>query len=314
MADQPKNTLVSTWQISGNSRVTYDYATKIVKGMLDSIKANASALYQSVKTNMGEQPKNAIVSAWKISGYSHVSYEYSSSIMKGMIKGFTDQHQQLISTIRTVLSNMESVIKGKMGSFKVDGHNIAMNFRNGLASVDISGVTQSWKNALSFSGLDTTLYNVGYKAASALVNGMKAVHMPSLEYYISSWTGHDHDGDGKNDSYTPNFSPHWYARGGFPNMGELFWANENCKPEMVGRMGNRSVVANNMQIEQGIKSAVVDGMMQVFMATQGSQDNSIPYQFNINMVTPDGEVLARQVEKGQARREARFNPVGYAVR
>jgi hypothetical protein len=80
---------------------------------------------------------------------------------------------------------------------------------------------------------------------------------------------------------------------------------------MMGRMGHRNVVANNQQITDGIKAAVVDGMMEVVMATSGG-NNELPYQFNIKMVTPDGEVLAQQVEKGKARRDARFNTVGYA--
>jgi hypothetical protein len=66
-----------------------------------------------------------------------------------------------------------------------------------------------------------------------------------------------------------------------------------------------------MQIAEGIKAAVVDGMMEVFMATNSGNDE-LPYQLNIKMVTPDGEVLAQQVERGKARRDARFNTVGYS--
>ena len=47
-----------------------------------------------------------------------------------------------------------------------------------------------------------------------------------------------------------------YATGGFPSTGELFIARENGIPEMVGRMGSRSAVANNGQIVDGISSGV----------------------------------------------------------
>ena len=45
---------------------------------------------------------------------------------------------------------------------------------------------------------------------------------------------------------TPNIS--FYAGGGFPETGELFMARENGINEMVGKIGNRSTVANNDQI------------------------------------------------------------------
>lgn len=51
-----------------------------------------------------------------------------------------------------------------------------------------------------------------------------------------------------------------HATGGFPKSGEMFVANENGKPEMVGSWGGRAAVANNMQITQGIAQAVQGGM------------------------------------------------------
>lgn len=47
-----------------------------------------------------------------------------------------------------------------------------------------------------------------------------------------------------------------YATGGYPQSGELFWARENGTPEMVGKMGGNTAVANNDQIVSGIASGV----------------------------------------------------------
>ena len=46
-----------------------------------------------------------------------------------------------------------------------------------------------------------------------------------------------------------------YANGGFPYSGQLFLARENGIPEMVGRIGTQTAVANNQQIEEGIAKA-----------------------------------------------------------
>lgn len=50
-----------------------------------------------------------------------------------------------------------------------------------------------------------------------------------------------------------------YASGGYPTTGEMFLANE-AGPELVGRIGNKTAVANNDQITEGISSAVQSGM------------------------------------------------------
>ena len=57
----------------------------------------------------------------------------------------------------------------------------------------------------------------------------------------------------------PTINVDWYAQGGFPNKGDLFIANER-EPELIGSMGNRSVVANNAQITEGIAQASYNGM------------------------------------------------------
>ena len=103
-----------------------------------------------------------------------------------------------------------------------------------------------------------------------------------------------------------------YKNGGMPVNGEVYIANENgFGSEYIGRMGNNHVVANNNQIKDGIKEAVIEGMMEVYMATQsnGADGNgTIPYIINAVLKTEDNEVLARAVEKGQASRSSRFNP------
>lgn len=51
-----------------------------------------------------------------------------------------------------------------------------------------------------------------------------------------------------------------FASGGFPEMGELFVANE-AGPEFIGSIGGRTAVANNDQIVDGIATGVATAMM-----------------------------------------------------
>lgn len=61
----------------------------------------------------------------------------------------------------------------------------------------------------------------------------------------------------------PSFKLDWnyYAKGGFPDEGELYIARENGS-EMIGRMGNKNVVANNQQIIDGITRGVASANSQ----------------------------------------------------
>ena len=54
-----------------------------------------------------------------------------------------------------------------------------------------------------------------------------------------------------------------YATGGFPKESQIFFAREDGKPEMVGSIGNKTAVANNGQIVDGIASGVAQAMMAV---------------------------------------------------
>ena len=67
-----------------------------------------------------------------------------------------------------------------------------------------------------------------------------------------------------NPLYLPRF-----ANGGFPNTGEFFMARESG-PELVGRMGNRTAVANNDQIVSGIERGVYNAVINA----QGVQSQS----------------------------------------
>lgn len=69
------------------------------------------------------------------------------------------------------------------------------------------------------------------------------------------------------------YQGHGYASGGFPQTGEFFMARESG-PELVGRMGNRSVVANNDQIVEGIKSGVYKSVFDALRTFFGSRKNT----------------------------------------
>lgn len=95
----------------------------------------------------------------------------------------------------------------------------------------------------------------------------------------------------------PYISVSWYAGGGFPGMGELFVARE-AGPEMVGRIGGRTAVANNEQIVEAISEGVYAAVLAAMGSSSGSNGDQA---INIYL---DGKQITASVEKRQKERGA----------
>ena len=68
----------------------------------------------------------------------------------------------------------------------------------------------------------------------------------------------------------PKLNVSWYAEGGYPDVGELFVANE-AGPEMIGKIGNKAAVANNDQITKSIAQAAYEAMNRAL--NENNNDN-----------------------------------------
>ena len=98
-----------------------------------------------------------------------------------------------------------------------------------------------------------------------------------------------------------------HASGGFPKSGQMFVANEDGNPELVGSWGGRAAVANNQQITQGISQAVQNGMRSC-MAPIVSQMASIAQNAAPPLTTagtgrsysPDGQWLQSMAERAMS--------------
>lgn len=90
----------------------------------------------------------------------------------------------------------------------------------------------------------------------------------------------------------------FYADGGFPDTGQLFMARESG-PEMVGRMGRRTAVANNDQIVAGIEAGVTNALAKVLAAQGSGMGGSRAQRVEIPLYVGRRE-LARAVYEGNA--------------
>lgn len=146
----------------------------------------------------------------------------------------------------TVISNLETLATS-VGSAGSTG---AENFKTGLSGLsDWVGTNVTTPITNKISGINW--YSLGNSAMSAFKRGLKSVSMPKFSVM---WTVNSKSASilGKTFYFSiPTPSIKMYARGGFPEAGELFMANE-AGPELVGRIGNKSAVANEGQIGDAI--------------------------------------------------------------
>ena len=184
------------------------------------------------------------------------------------------------------------------GSNAINGlHN---GFNNGIGDFinTVGSIPGRIYNALS------GMYNIGQSIIRSLINGLQSINIPTPHFNFGSTTkriaGHNID--------FPSISfDGWYANGGFPSTGDVFVANENA-PELVGKMGNKTTVANNKQITDGIKSAVEEAMANVMVAfsSKGSNNSTTPVEVT---VVASNETLYRQVVKGKQSYDGRVHVV-----
>lgn len=93
----------------------------------------------------------------------------------------------------------------------------------------------------------------------------------------------------------PEFSFYKFEKGGFPDKGSLFMANEVGNPELVGKIGNQTAVVNNQQIVKAVSEGVFNAVVSAMSKTSSSNDSS-KNEIHIYL---DRQEITAQVEQQQ---------------
>lgn len=285
------------WGINSPSTVMAEIGQWILPGFLNGVKSGLA----DVLSWFGSLPgkiKDALGNAkdWLV--------EKGKGAIEGIRDGYENSKQSgLLSKVSNLKNEVFSYVGNVADRVKSKGSDIVSGIKSGYENNkwSIRSAVSGIPNLIS-SGIGS-LYNIGQSAIASFANGFSSIHIP-MPHIGWNWNRFDL---GNFSFSVPSFNLRWYAKGGFPNMGEMFIAGEKG-PEMVGQIGKKNAVANNTQITAAIKEAVVEGMMQVAMATSAEQSDDLPYIIHVEVKTQDNEVLAQAVEKGKASRDSRMNP------
>lgn len=243
--------------IENNVEITEDTQKQLDAG----IKAVADNLRQQSSTVENLTPD--VVEAWKTLGennykiyqekLSQLSPEVQKEVqrMTGVIVQETDNAVPKVEKASTSIS--DAITKNLDGTFSI---NFGLN-------ADYSGLKKKLTNMRSMINRMAGIPVVGSPFKGIQTNLNKLISQLSINGYES---------------------------GGFPVSGEMFLARENGLPEMVGKIGNKTSVANNGQIIEGIKAGVYEAVM-----TANAQNGSTRVSLDVRA---DEGIIVKKATQG----------------
>ena len=144
------------------------------------------------------------------------------------------------------------ITKPLQSAFKVVTKNVG-GFFTSLWSGICKGVASAFNAVIT--GIETAVnWIVG--AINGIIGGFNKIVSVAAKIVGADWSGVSKLKKVKMTKIDVNK----FESGGYPKKANLFWANEYGKPELVGRQGSKTVVANNDQIIKGVSEGVSDAV------------------------------------------------------
>ena len=156
------------------------------------------------------------------------------------------------NTIEKVLKAIGWLIENTLNSLLKFAWEIGPAVENSVDAI-LRAVTRLINFVIS--GVEYLINNVIVSGANAIIGVLNSVPFVDIPYAqpvsIPRFTG--------------------YEDGGYPTKADFFYANENGVPEMIGRIGNRTAVANNDQITKAIADATYSAFVQALNDNGGNE-------------------------------------------
>lgn len=225
----------------------------------------------------------------------------------------TELNTQISATQTTV----EEGYNAMMELGKVAGEGVFQGIINGM-NANLQTLQDNTNAAMETveTAMNIDLFWAGQNAMQSFANGIQSVHIPTPQYYVS---GYDLFDIGDSFSYFPRFGVTWYKAGGLfsGGKGQIIGIAESNRDEAVipledqramARIG--SAIAEASDTYSGGYGAYSEDRLASKIADAISRSPSAQ-EIIVNAVLKmeDDEVLARHVERGQARMNNRYNPV-----
>lgn len=240
-----KSTGINLDEMNKNVGVDMSSMSLSMKGALDGMDKNNSEKWEKMKKDSTKASKDTstdVSKQWETlkTNTSKIWNDISTSLSEKW-QGVKDAASNIWVDIKTTITDKWNDAKnwfethiGSREWWKEKFNSIVKGAQDVLN--DLSSKFNNWSAYIKTPHISWE--SNGIKATGTLKNILKALSLPTT---------------------LPKLSVSWYAEGGFPKDGEFFFANEQG-PEMIGRIGNKSAVANNDQITESITNALLTAL------------------------------------------------------
>lgn len=197
-------------------------------------------------TSLASDAWNGIVGVWNV-----VTGWFTDNIIDPIAGFFGNMWDGLVTGAENVWNGIKNAFSGVISFFQ-NIANTVTSFFGGIIDGVVNGISSTFKSVLN--GAFTVVEGVvnffidGLNGAIGIINAIPGVNIKKIS----------------------RLSIPRFEEGGFPDSASLFFANENGIPEMIGRIGNQTAVANNDQITTALTSALVTALNQYDFGSNSS--------------------------------------------
>ena len=233
--------------------------------MNESVKNNFNSIRNIVNQSTSGSSQDAQKNFSAINSYADSYFKDTRYKIEG---GITGAEKTFTTSVGGMTQNMNSAKTLITDSSKTMADDLKTNLADGSMGLEtLSKDSKTYsdevkKNLSSISDAKVKTpkfsWSLATKAVGTVAKVLAALSMPTL---------------------LPTLSVSWYADGGFPNKGDLFIANER-EPELIGTMGNKTTVANSVQIIEGIAQASYNGMKRALQEVDFGSGDTLVYVGN----------------------------------
>lgn len=300
----------SKWKETVNNANVFDKINAPFKVILEKVGNGIKTFFNELPEKMGKWFASAVLDSFNFIKWSNqdIHDKISSAFSKiwDLLVEYFDWEKQTTYT-DTILTKVKefmgeivkNIIDGFLNGMNEDWNRLCEG-SNRLFDLFTKGV----KDKLGIHSPSTVFEEIGQNLIKGLTGGIEGMwstltdkfdnikgltnfewSLPKLKIPHMYWSSKPATGWIANllsklnlPTSLPKLNIEWYAQGGFPDVGQLFVANE-AGPELVGNIGNRTAVANKDQITTAIANATYQAMSRAL--AENNQNDGQPFIINV---------------------------------
>lgn len=267
----------SDWSIAISNAMLI--GENLIEGIKEGIWNVISGIGEWIKTNVIDRIVNAVKDFFGIHSPSTVFMEIGEFLIEGLIQGIQGLFSKVIEIFQSIWNKLKEIATNGIDAIKTVISTVLNTIKTVISTV-LNSIKSTWNTI--WNVLKTTVTNIFDKIwstikkvinsilggiegmANGIVRGINTVirALNRLKIDIPDWVP-EFGGKtfGFNIGELSEISIPRLEEGGFPTVGDLFFANE-AGPEYVGSMNGKPAVANNDQIVEGIREGTYQAMRQ----------------------------------------------------